>query len=60
MRRRIGVRLFSELEGDTVRRVFYEPVGDLNEFIKRKAEGKEKTSLALVRDAGHTVLRNNY
>ena len=57
LRKRIGVHLYSELDGDSARQVFYEPVGDLNEFINNKAKNKNNLSLAMVRDAGHTVLK---
>ena len=57
MTRRIDVRLHSELDDDTVRRVFYEPLADVNEYIGSRAEGKTNYRLAVVHDAGHTVLR---
>jgi len=57
MRKRIGVHLCSGLDDNIVRQVFYEPIGDLNDFINKKAKSKNKISLALVRDAGHTVLK---
>ena len=57
MTRRIDVRLHSELDDDTVRRVFYEPLADVSEYIGSKAEKKTNYRLAVVHDAGHTVLR---
>jgi nickel-dependent lactate racemase len=57
MTRRIDVRLHSELDDETVRRVFYEPLADVSEYIGRRAEGNTNYRLAVVHDAGHTVLR---
>lgn len=57
MTRRIDVRLHSGLDDDTVRRVFYEPLVDIGEYISRRAEQKKNYRLAVVHDAGHTVLR---
>jgi lactate racemase len=57
MTRRIDVRVFSVLPAEIVRRVFYEPVGDLPELLKSKMAGKAEFRLAVVHDAGHTVLK---
>ncbi|MFZ5980477.1 MAG: lactate racemase domain-containing protein, partial [Candidatus Zixiibacteriota bacterium] len=42
MRRRIGVRLHSELDDAVVRRVFYDPVGDLNDYLNQKTKDRDK------------------
>jgi nickel-dependent lactate racemase len=52
--RRIDVRVFSTLEAETVERVFYKAIDDVQAFLSEpKPEGYR---LAAVRDAGHTVL----
>ncbi len=59
--RRIDVLLKSELPDESVRHVFYEPVHDLimyfdNEIARRPGR---PFRLAVVHDAGHTVLRSS-
>ena len=56
MGRRIDVRLYSQLEDDTVRHVFYEPLDDIPAYLEQRAQSKESYRLAVVRDAGHTVM----
>jgi lactate racemase len=57
MTRRIEVRVYSTLPAETVRRVFYEPIADIQEFLNEKIQGKVAFRLAVVHDAGHTVLK---
>jgi nickel-dependent lactate racemase len=68
MSRRLKVGIYSELEPDVVRHVFYEPVDDIESFISRAGEecGSKKNNgdadrprlrLAVVHDAGNTVLK---
>jgi nickel-dependent lactate racemase len=57
MTRRIGVRLYSELPEDQPRRVFYEPVADLQVLINETMQKSDRKRLAIVHDAGHTVLK---
>jgi nickel-dependent lactate racemase len=57
MTRRIGVYIHSRLEDEMVRKVFYEPVGDIARFLADKIESGEARRVAVVRDAGHTVLK---
>ena len=58
MTRRINVRLYSELPADIARQVFYEPVGNLQALIGELLT-KENNRLAVVHDAGHSVLQLN-
>jgi len=55
--RRVDVGLYSGLDDNTVRRVFYEPIHDIAEFIVNRAKDRKTYRVAVVRDAGHTVLR---
>ena len=55
--KRIDVRLFSNLPPETVRQVFYEPVQDISSLISERAEKRHPLRLAVVHDAGHTVLQ---
>ncbi|MEW5795531.1 MAG: lactate racemase domain-containing protein [Candidatus Zixiibacteriota bacterium] len=57
MTRRINVRLYSELPDDQPRRVFYEPVHDLETLTHECLNKNDRKRLAVVRDAGHTVLK---
>jgi lactate racemase len=54
--RRIDVRLYSGLADREVRRVYYEPVGDLEEYIRERAARRPGLLVAVVHDAGNTVL----
>ena len=54
MRRRITPAIYCGLSDEQVRRVFYEPVGDLTPLIRPT---KREYSIAIVHDAGNTVLR---
>ncbi len=57
MSKRIDVRLKSELDDDTVRKVFYEPVADLQEYIDKKInDSTGHGRVAVVHDAANTVL----
>jgi len=57
MTRRIGVYIHSRLQDATVRKVFYEPVENVSAFLTEKIENGKFGRVALVRDAGHTVLK---
>jgi hypothetical protein len=66
MSRRLKVGIFSDLEPDVARHVFYEPVDDIESFIARAAEKSAsqgnntdagRLRLAVVHDAGNTVLK---
>ena len=59
MSRRIDVRLYSRLPDESPRRVFYEPLHDIEGFLKNKAEERTLFKMAVVHDAGHTVLKVN-
>jgi nickel-dependent lactate racemase len=54
--RRVRVRLRSELDDETVRTVFFEPVVDVSDYLGALREDGKLGRLAVVRDAGHTVL----
>ncbi len=61
MGRRIDVCLHSNLEEETVQRVFYQPIGDISAYICDKAKDTEGYRVAVVHDAGHTVMtRQSY
>lgn len=57
MTRRINVRLYSQLPDDQPRQVFYEPVHDLQKLVDQCLDKANRKRLAVVRDAGHTVLK---
>ena len=57
MTRRINVKLYSQLPDDQPRRVFYEPVHDLQALMSECLETNNRKRLAIVHDAGHTVLK---
>jgi len=57
MTRRINVRLYSHLPDDQPRRVFYEPAHDLQALMSECLEKNNRKRLAIVHDAGHTVLK---
>jgi nickel-dependent lactate racemase len=57
MARRIDVRLYSALPADQVRHVYWEPVADLNAFVRDQLGSVSR--LAIVRNAGHTVMTSN-
>ena len=57
---KILVGLNSELDATMINHVFYKSISDIDELIKkRSAENKKKKSfrVAVVKDAGHTVLK---
>lgn len=56
LQRRIRVGLYSQLQAADVRRVFYSPVENPSSFIAGVCEKKDNYRVAVVRDAGHTVL----
>lgn len=57
MQKRIDVCLHSSLSDSDVRRVFYEPVDDIDALIKTKINGKPGLRrVAVVHDASNTVL----
>ncbi len=53
---RIAVRLFSTLKGEDVRHVFYEPLDNPQIFLYSISSECENYNIAVVHDAGHTVL----
>ncbi len=55
--KRIGVGIYSHLPEETVRRVFYEPVRDINRLITDNINMRKSCRVAVVHDAGHTVLK---
>ncbi len=57
MTRRINIRLYSELPDDQPRQVYYEPVGDLQALLNECLNKNDRRRLAIVHDAGHTVLQ---
>jgi hypothetical protein len=59
MSRRIGVRLHSELSSELPRHVYYEPIDDINGYLRTEMENRGNLNLAIVHDAGHTVLTTN-
>lgn len=54
--RRIDVRLYSGLSVGDIRRVYYEPVGDLEGYLRERAAMRPGLRVAVVHDAGNTVL----
>lgn len=57
MTRRINVRLYSDLPDNQPRQVFYEPVDDLQALMDECLNRDNRKRLAIVHDAGHTVLQ---
>jgi nickel-dependent lactate racemase len=57
MTRRIKVQLYSELPPEQPRRVFYEPAEDLQLLVNECLDRDNRKRLAIVHDAGHTVLQ---
>lgn len=57
MTRRIKVRLVSNMDSMDARKVFYEPLDNLQEFLFQKWNNDATLSVAIVHDAGNTVLR---
>lgn len=53
---RIKVYLKSGIPDEVVRSVFYEPISELEDFMQRLLSADENCRLAVVRDAGSTVL----
>lgn len=56
-KKRIGVHLFTEMDHDEARRVFYDPVDDLNQFIHDNKQSDKQYTVAVVDDAGSSVLK---
>jgi lactate racemase len=56
MTRRISVYLYSDLSPHIPRRVFYEPLDDVESFLSERLR-RPGSRLAIVHDAGHTVLQ---
>ncbi len=56
MQRRIGVWVWSELAGTDVEKVYYKPLGDLQEMIDSLAQRRPGARVAVVHDAGNMVL----
>lgn len=59
MTRRIDVRLYSDAAPDQVRQVFFEPIDDLQEYLDERCRTIPGHRLAIIRDAGHTVVTTN-
>jgi nickel-dependent lactate racemase len=55
-KKRIGVRLFTEMDHDEARRVFYDPLDDINQFIHDNKQSDQQYTVAVVDDAGSSVL----
>jgi len=55
--RRIDVFLHSTLPDELIRRVYYEPLDFVKKFLYLRSDRRELFRLAVVRDAGNTVLR---
>jgi nickel-dependent lactate racemase len=53
---RCEIRLHSEMPDKEVRRVFYEPLDKVREFVLISLSKKRNSRVAVVRDAGNTVL----
>jgi len=53
---RIDVQISCELDDATVRHVFYEPVGDIRTCLKERIAKGGVSKMAIVHDAGNTVL----
>ena len=56
--RRIELLVYSALRHEDIRRVFYEPLDNLQEFLYSRQNACEKCNVAVVYDAGHTVLES--
>lgn len=54
--RRVSVFLHSGLPDDTPRTVFFEPLHDINDLLAQAATEHATLRVAVVHDAGHTVL----
>ncbi|MCB2229270.1 DUF2088 domain-containing protein [bacterium] len=59
MTERIDVLLHSELPAQDIRQVFYEPIDDLTTYLQERRASHDLDRLAVVYDAGHTVLTVN-
>ncbi|MCP4684994.1 MAG: DUF2088 domain-containing protein [bacterium] len=57
MGKRIEVRLLSDLPDEHARQVFYEPIGELQRYVTGFFNNRKDGRLAVVHDAGHTVLQ---
>jgi nickel-dependent lactate racemase len=55
--KRIDVGLHSTLTDEVVSRVFYQPVKDIQGYINERAGRTNEYRVAVVHDAGHTVLK---
>ncbi len=55
--RRIDVRIHSTMAEADVRKVFYTPCPDIGTYIEEKTKGNKSCRIAVVHDAGHTVLQ---
>ena len=54
--KRIHACLYSQADPDDVKKVFYEPVNDIQTIINELTHQKQMRRIAVVRDAGHVVL----
>lgn len=57
--KRVDTRLYSELDSETVSKVFYRKADDISTMLNELARKKDKVNLAVVYDAAHTVLQIN-
>lgn len=57
MSRRIRIHLHSNLDASIVRRVFIEPVENLQQFVNETLTNSEGKRLAVIHDAANSVLR---
>lgn len=55
---RIQIKIYSTLAKEDIVRVFYEPLDNPQEFLYSRRNVCEKCNVAVVFDAGHTVLTN--
>ena len=53
---RIEVGLYSRVDPNEAKQVFYNPIGDLQSYIAGRCQSIPGHRLAIVRDAGHTVV----
>ena len=58
IQKRINLLVYSDVDDEDVRRVFYEPLDNVQEFLYSLQNDCEKCNVAVVYDAGHTVLEN--
>ena len=57
--RRIDVRLYSQVDPSAAKQVFYDSIPDLQAYLADRCQSTPGHRLAIVRDAGHTVVTTN-